>query len=122
MRLLASIAKWKYWLMMVHRTMQGYSEKFQVSRAARNFRAGARRAGFQLHFSDHLTVRFFYLWALKLFTAGGTSQLASAAQQPPQGCKRAKAFKNGTNIREDEIVSYTIECKIFNYYCQFGYN
>ena len=25
-------------------------------------------------------------------------------------------------IREDEIVSYTIECKIFNYYCQFGYN
>jgi hypothetical protein len=25
-------------------------------------------------------------------------------------------------IREVEIASYTIECKIFNYYCQFGYN
>ena len=35
---------------------------------------------YALHFSDHLTMRFFYLWALRfsLPMAGGTSQSAAA--------------------------------------------
>jgi hypothetical protein len=31
-------------------------------------------------------------------------------------------FLPNKHIREDKIASYTIECKIFNYYCQFSNN
>jgi hypothetical protein len=40
-----------------------------------------------LHFSDHLTLQFFYLWAMSfsLLMAGGTSQAAAAWQQQAHG-------------------------------------